>query len=151
MHDSFHKSRRFYYQHTIEQSKRHFHFSAGRYSRFYSQLILCAETNFCSLHTSGLYNSYLIIVCSLYLLQLLRHSPFIPEVISQHTLLYPHRGFVPGMEGDSPAKLHHFQTHVLWLKFSPPGLYFQQIMQNHTSHHIHITTIGSCCIMDSNI
>ena len=31
-------------------------FSAGRYWRFYSQLILCAQTGFRSLRTSGLYN-----------------------------------------------------------------------------------------------
>ena len=52
------KKRRFYYQHTIEQSKQHFRFSVDGYRLFYSPLILCTQTGFRSLCTksSGLYN-----------------------------------------------------------------------------------------------
>ena len=41
-------------------SKQHFRFSAGGYRMFYSPLILCAQTGFCSLRTSGLHNTYYV-------------------------------------------------------------------------------------------
>ena len=42
--------------------KQHFCFSAGGYCTFYSQLILCTQTGFCSLRTSGLYNITIIYI-----------------------------------------------------------------------------------------
>ena len=41
-------------------SKQHFRFSVGGYRMFYSQLILCTQTGFCSLRTFSLYDLYYI-------------------------------------------------------------------------------------------